>query len=189
MALWFSVTFERCSFIITLKIKLHLSWCFWTSSLVKLKKDGYFTRWNDLNNAFIIQHIHDVVLRIFTDLQMFFYIIYPLKWGIKWKCSLIVIYSLFFYEWSYLQRCFEVAPKVAEINFENGKVVLMLSNVVQINVEICSVDFKLFNVANFNVDIYNAVSTLILRCPTLQYHTSLTPTLKQCWNVCFGEMS
>ena len=130
------------------KIKLHLSWCFWTISLVKLKKDGYFTRWNDLNIAFIIQHIHDVVLRIFTDLQIFFYIIYPLKWGIKWICSSIVIHSLFFYEWSYLQRCFEVAPKVAEINFDNGNIVLMLSNAVQINVEIGNVDSKLFNVVN-----------------------------------------
>ena len=189
MALWFSVTFERCSFIITLEIKLHLSWCFWTSSLVKLEKNVYFTRWNDLNIAFIIQHIHDVVLRIFTDLQIFFYIVYPLKWGIKWICCSIVIYSLFFYEWSYLQCCFEVAPKVAEMNFENGNVVFMLSNLVQINVEIGNADSKLLNVVNFNVDIYNAVSALIWRCPTSQCHNSLTTTLKQCWNACWGEMS
>ena len=111
------------------------------------------------------------------------------KWGIKWICSSIVIHSLFFYEWSYLQRCFEVAPKVAEINFDNGNIVLMLSNAVQINVEIGNVDSKLFNVVNFNIDIYNAVSALVWRCPTSQCHTSLTPTLKQCWNVCCGEMT
>ena len=94
---------------------------------MKLKTNWRFTKWKNLNIAFVIQHIHNVlrnftnlqiffyitkwnnlniafviqhihnVLRNFTNLQIFFYI-YTLKWGIKWrKCSVQSIHLTDFY--------------------------------------------------------------------------------------------
>ena len=88
---------------------------------------------------------------------------------------------LFFYKWSYSQRCFNVVQR-CEIYSENGSVLSMLSDVVQINVEVGNVDSMLFNVVNFNVDVHNVVSTLIWRCAMSRRHINLKTTLKRRWN-------
>ena len=70
---------------------------------------------------------------------------------------------IFFFKWSYSQRCF----------------------VVQFNVEKHNVVSTLFYVVNFSVDKHNVVSTLIWRCTTSPPHFNLKTTLNRRWNVCW----
>ena len=67
---------------------------------------------------------------------------------------------IFFFKWSYSQRCFDV-PKVVRIDIENDSAVSTLPNVVQFNVEMHNVVSTLLNVVNFSDDVQNVVSTLI----------------------------
>ena len=118
---------------------------------------------------------------------MRFFCKYILKWGKneeKFECSIffeaqkyyfVFESRLFFFKWSYSQRCFDV---------ENDNVVSTLSN-VQFNVEKHNVVSKLFNVANFNFAVHNVVSTLIWRCATSRRRINLKTTLNRRWNVCW----
>ena len=159
-----------------------------TSSREKLKKNSwYFTRWNGSNIAFAIQHIHDV-LRIFTDLQIFFYI-YPLKWEIKWTKFWVQSIQLDWFLFETLNYFYVLGWKFI-FQFFNGQrihnVVLMLPIVAQIDI-IGNVESTLLNVGNCGVDIH--VSTLTWRCPASWRHINLAAMLKQRWNVCWDLIS
>ena len=110
---------------------------------------------------------------------MRFFCKYILKWGKneeKFECSIffeaqkyyfVFESRLFFFKWSYSQRCFDVENdnvvstlSNVQFNVEKHNVVSTLSN-VQFNVEKHNVVSKLFNVANFNFAVHNVVSTLI----------------------------
>ena len=77
--------------------------------------------------------------------------------------------GLFFFKWSYSQRCFKVAQRCKNRRWK-----------WQFNVEIYNVVSTLLKVVNFNV-----VSTLIWRCATLRRHINLKATLNRRWNVCW----
>ena len=138
------------------------------------------------------------VLRIFEDLQIFFYK-FLLKWG-KNEKNLSPAYSLklkniilflnrgfffFFFSNGHIRKVVSTLPNVMKIDVENDKVVSTLLNVVQFNFEKHNVVSTLFSVVDFNVDIHNVVSTLIWRCATSQHHMDLKTMLNRRWNICW----
>ena len=84
----------------------------------------------------------------------------------------------------HFQNVVSTFTNVVKFDVENDNVVSTLSNAdAHINAEIHNTDSTLLDNVNSNVEIHNAISMLVLRCPTSRHRINQKTTLKQRWNV------